>query len=207
MAQKTYPRPERHHAVTTGNVLAKHERETGVPISLPVPIEQIIEITYGLTLLWDDIEEPPDCKILGALYPQHRRIVMNTLHEDMFDRYIGPARFTLAHELGHWIYDADDPDQMTLGIENEPVGEEFCYHREHDGLPEDTRIREMNANKFAAHLLLPEHLVKAVSVDAILGDFRRTAASWGVSQTTLRIRLETLGLLDDGDRMQLLLGE
>lgn len=207
MAQKTYPRPESHHAVTTVNVLARHVRETGVPISLPVPIEQIIEITYGLTLLWDDIDEPPDCQILGALYPQQRRIVMNTLHEAMFDRYIGPARFTLAHELGHWIYDADDPDQMTLGIEDGTAAEEFCYHREHDGLSEDTRIREMNANKFAAHLLLPEHLVKAVSVDAILGDFRRTAARWGVSQTTLRIRLDTLGLLDDGDRMQLLLGE
>lgn len=56
----------------------------------------------------------------------------------------------------------------------------------------------MNANKLAAHLLLPDHLVREVSIDLIVSDFRRRAADWGVSQQTLRIRLETMGLLDPG---------
>ncbi len=81
--------------------------------------------------------------------------------------------------------------------------EQYCYHREHPGLAESLRIREMNANKFAAHLLLPEHLVRAADLDRVLGDFRTIASRWGVSQQTLQIRLDTLGLLDDFDRDQL----
>lgn len=202
MARRTHPRTEAQHEVATSNVLARHAAETGVPIELPVPIELIIESTYDLTILWDEIEEPPDMTILGALFPRESRIVMNVMHESLFDRVVGPERFTLAHELGHWIYDADDPNQLSLDLESGPT-ESFCYHRENPNLADDTRIREVNANKFAAHLLLPEHLVRAVDLDEVLRDFRATAADWGVSQQTLRIRLDALDLLDDADRMQL----
>lgn len=205
MAKKTYPRPNRHHAVTTSNILARHARETGTTTALPVPIDQIIEITYGLSLLWEELPERPDCMILGALVPQDRRIVLNMRHQNLFEGVIGPYQFTLAHELGHWIYDADDPDQLALGLD--APGEQFCYHRANNRLSEDLRIREMNANKFASHLLMPEHLLRAVPVDEILSDFRRTAAKWGVSQQALQIRLDALGLIDDSDRMQLLLGK
>ncbi len=61
----------------------------------------------------------------------------------------------------------------------------------------------MNANKLASHLLMPEHLVKNVDVDEVMADFRGTAAAWGVSQQALRIRLETLKLIDDLDIAQL----
>jgi Zn-dependent peptidase ImmA (M78 family) len=56
-------------------------------------------------------------------------------------------------------------------------------------------LREVNANKLASHLLLPDHLVLEVPTDAIINNLREQAAEWGVSQQTLRIRLETMGLL------------
>jgi len=139
--------------------------------------------------------------ILGALAPTERLIVLNSRHQDMFDRWVGPERFTLAHELAHWIYDAENPDQLTLDLQQaQPV---YCYHREGRPLEDDLRVRELNANKLAANLLLPEHLVRQADLDWVLREFRSVAALWGVSRTTLRIRLETLGLIDDLDRAQL----
>lgn len=198
MARKTFPRSEDHHRVVARELLEKHAIKTDRPVDLPVPIELIIEETFGIEIVWDEIDEPPDTKILGALLPRGKRIVLNERHAAMFDRWVGPERFTLAHELAHWTYDADDPNQLTLDLQGEPP-EQFCYHRESPRLAEDLRIRELNANKLAAHLLLPEHLIRAVDIDAVVGNFRQTAARWGVSQQTLRIRLEGLGLLDDDD--------
>src|SRR5207249_4463747 len=60
------------------------------------------------------------------------------------------------------------------------------------------RIREVNANQFAACLLLPRDLLMAGaevpfhSVD----DLKAAAATWGVSRQTLEIRLAQLGRPD-----------
>jgi hypothetical protein len=188
---------DEHHRLVAGEVLERHRRSCGKPIELPVPIELIIEGTYGLEIVWDPIDEPADTMILGALFPREKRIVLNDRHIDMFEGCIGPERFTLAHELAHWIYDADDPNQLTLDFER-ASSEQFCYHRESQGLSDNMRIREINANKFASHLLLPEFLVRAADLDAALADIRGTATRWGVSQQALRIRLDALGL--NGDR-------
>jgi hypothetical protein len=204
MAQRTFPRPDRIHAQITGEVLRKHAAGTGKPITLPVPIEAIVEQTYRLDVLHDEIEEPPGSMILGALSPADRTIVMNSRHEDLFESVVGPERFTYAHELAHWIYDADDPDQLTLDLDAPAHAEHYCYHRESPGLAEDLRIREVNANKFASHLLLPEALVRAADLTALLRDFRGTAHRWGVSQQCLRIRLEGLDLLWNEERIDLM---
>lgn len=194
MPRRTYPRPDHHHAVTASNVLERHASTVGVAVDLPVPIELIIEQTYGLEILWEDIPEIPGTLILGALAPRDRRIVLNTRHESLFERYMGPERFTLAHELAHWIYDADDPDQITWDVYEKPA-EIYCYYRESPGLSETIRIREMNATKLAAQLLLPEDLVRRADITEVLKDFAGTAKRWQVSRTTLRIRLQELGLV------------
>jgi Zn-dependent peptidase ImmA (M78 family) len=196
VARHTYPRPERHHEVAAQNILARHAAATGTPVTLPVPIDMIVESTYGLTVLWDDIPEPAESMILGALFPSEQRIVINTRHLDLLERVMGPARFTLAHELAHWIYDADDPNQMAFALDEASPTEQYCYDRAAAGLAENARLREMNANKLASHVLLPEQLVRAVAIGEVLDDFAATARAWGVSQQTLRIRLETLGLID-----------
>ena len=179
-------------------VLRRHAATLGSAVSLPVPIDLIIEQTYGLEVLWGDIPESPGTIILGALAPRDRRILLNSRHEALFEQWVGPERFTLAHELAHWMYDADHPDQLALDLDWQPA-EQYCYHRESPRLSEGLRIREMNANKLAAHLLLPEELVRSLSIDEMLRDFPGTAARWQVSQTMLRIRLQELGLIDTPD--------
>ena len=111
---------------------------------------------------------------------------------------MGPERFTLAHELAHWIYDADNPNQLAFDLGDE-IEETYCYHRESPGLSDTLRIREINANKLAAHLLLPEYLVRQAKISKVLTDLRGTATRWQVSRTTLRIRLEDLGLIPNQD--------
>ena len=202
MARRTFPRANRQHAVIASHVLARHASSIGTPITLPVPIELIIEQTYGLEILWEEIPEPPGSVILGALAPRDRRIVLNSCHETFFEQWLGPERFTLAHELAHWIYDAENPDQLTMDFDAQPA-EQYCYHRESPGLSETLRIREVNANKLAANLLLPEDLVRSADTEEVLEDFRGTAARWQVSLTTLRIRLRELGLIDGYDEAQL----
>lgn len=197
MARPTYPRSSESHSAMASKVLARHAAATGSPVNLPVPIEMIVERTYGLDILWAEIPEPPKVVILGALAPRDQRIVLNSRHQSLFERWIGPERFTLAHELAHWIYDADDPNQLALDLGGEP-DEQYCYHRESPGLSDHDQIREVNANKLAAHLLLPEELVRSAITEAGLGqDMSHVAAKWQVSRTTLGIRLRELGLVSD----------
>ena len=195
MARHTARRSDRYHAVVARSVLDRYQAETGEAISLPVPIEMIIERLYNLDILWDEIPEPPDTIILGALSPRESQIVLNTRHEALFDEVLGPERFTLAHELAHWIYDAEHPGQQTLDIDAQP-SERYCYSRESPGLSHDERRRETNANRLAAHLLLPQHLVRAEPLEAVLSDPAGTAQRWQVSRQMLGIRLEELGLID-----------
>jgi hypothetical protein len=65
VARKTFPRREEHHAVLADHVIRKHEVTTGQPVVLPVPIEMIVELTYGLTVLYEEIPEEPGRMILG----------------------------------------------------------------------------------------------------------------------------------------------
>ena len=204
MPSHTYPRPEYQHALTASRVLTRHASITGVPVTLPVPIELIIEQSYGLEILWDEIEESPGTIILGKLKPICRRIVLNIRHESLFEEWIGPEHFTLAHELAHWIYDADNPEQFAFNFDEQST-DLCCYGlAESPGLRalETIQIREINANKLAAHLLLPEDLVRNVSIREILTDFPDTARTWQVSRKTLRIRLHELGLISERDIAQ-----
>ena len=195
MSRRTYPRAASRHAEVASRALARHAETVGVPISLPVPIEMIVETTYRLEILWHEIPEPPGTVILGALAPSDRRILLNSRHEELFAEYMGPERFTLAHELAHWIYDADNPDQLSLNLSLQQPAEQVHCYRDSPGLSDDRRIREINANKLAAHLLLPEDLVLKENLDVVLGDLHGTAAKWGVSHSALRIRLRELGLI------------
>ena len=205
MSKQVFARKQSSHEVAADQILQKHEMKTKTTVTLPVPVELIIEQTMELNILWDEIDEPAGSMILGALSPSKRLITLNTKHQSLFESVLGPERFTLAHELGHWLYDADQCiGQQQLALATPPAADEFCYHREgSSGLPESVGIREINANKFASCLLMPKHLVKAANVDEVVDDFRATARRWGVSQQALRIRLETLGLLDTRDIAQL----
>ncbi|MGH9126131.1 MAG: ImmA/IrrE family metallo-endopeptidase [Acidimicrobiales bacterium] len=197
--QPAYPRSAESHEVTANSVLELHARRTGWLPSLPVPVDAIVSQTYGLKVTWADVAETRDERILGVLEPRAGIIAFNRRHRDVLSAVVGPGRFTLAHELAHWLYDADRESLLF----DHPV---FC-RRLAEGDPR--QVREDNANRLAAALLLPGTLVRgALGLSPTLpsnrpGLSRRTldasvlnakAKQWGVSRQTLRLRLEGLGL-------------
>src|SRR3712207_4000839 len=61
---------------------------------LPVPVERIAEDLLGLRVKLAPLQD-----VSGMLIPDERRIVLNEWERDN----VGRLRFTLAHEVGHWM--------------------------------------------------------------------------------------------------------
>jgi len=190
-----YPRSNASHEATANRVLETHARSSGWTRSLPVPIEAIVQDTYAMLVHWGAVAEAPHERILGVLQPKAGMIVLNERHQDLLSDVVGPRRFTLAHELGHWIYDADRDSTLF----DHPV---YCRRLADD---DPRQVREVNANRLAAALLLPADLVRAAfgrprsgparpSRVSTVAELNARARTWGVSRQTLRIRLESLGL-------------
>ena len=160
-ADKKYSEPRAH-------ALREEYIETFGGFGLPVQVEAIAEDLLGLY-----VEEAELDGVSGLLYPAQRRIVLNA--GDIPAR----RRFTLAHELGHWVCQCQD------GTE-EPV---FC-RAEEITLDPHARAVEREANVFAAELLMPEPEVRG----EWNGDLDACAARFGVSGEAMRWRLYSFGL-------------
>ena len=141
---------------------------------LPVPVDAIAEDLLGLHVTEADLDG-----VSGLLYPARRRIVVNAADP--------PARkrFTLAHELGHWICQCQDGPEVEV----------FC-RAEDVTLDPAARAVEREANVFAAELLMPEPAVR----EAWAGDPDACAARFGVSGEAMRWRLYSFGLGDRPDQ-------
>src|SRR6266480_5264464 len=134
---------------------------------LPVPVEAIAEDLLGL-----QVGESDDLAVSGMLLPPERQIWLNA------GEGAARRRFTLAHELGHWIC-------QHLEGKSAPV-----YCRAADVQPEPSaadRALEREANVFAAELLMPE---VAVREDWRPGsEIAEIAAHFGVSTQAMSWRL------------------
>jgi hypothetical protein len=147
--------------------------------AIPVPVEAIAEDLLGLRI--EESWDLGDCS--GVLVPAERLIVLNAA-ERAGGRNEPPLRrerFTVAHELGHWICHADQRR------ETPPV---YC-RQVHVAEPAD-RTLEREANVFAAELLMPEEAVRAAWAEK--GDVVACAARLDVSPTAMGWRLYSFGL-------------
>lgn len=139
----------------------------GVPDTIPVPVESIAVDLLGI---W--VEEVEDLPVSGALIPSERVVLLN--RDEPRER----RRFTLAHEIGHWICQCDE------GRSPSPVV--MCRGADIDGLAE--RALEREANAFAATLLMPGHALLAANSAVGL------QVRFGVSDEALAWRLYNVGL-------------
>jgi Zn-dependent peptidase ImmA (M78 family) len=133
---------------------------------LPVPVERIAEDLLGLA-----VTERDGLAVSGMLLPAEREIYLNA--EDVPAR----RRFTLAHEVGHWVC-------QCLGGKGAPV---MC--RAEDVSEGADRTLEREANVFAAELLMPEPAVRMA-----YGQESDLAERFGVSSEAMAWRLYNLGL-------------
>ncbi len=91
-------------------------------------------------------------------------------------------RFTIAHELAHYFLDDN-------------VKEDIFLRSEALNLDKEGKKQDMEANAFAASLLMPEFLVKRIWMQ-----FKNTetiAQVFGVSNSACYYRLKNLGLMDE----------
>lgn len=159
---RAYELRERYHAAFGG-------------AELPVPVEAIAEDLEGLR-----IEQGHEDGLSGMLVPDRRLIWLNG--DDVPER----RRFTIAHELGHWICQYREG---TLKL---------FYCRPGDVAAAADRAAEREANVFVAELLMPEPAVRAAwnrepTLAAVADLFR-------VSDEAMHYRLHNLGLVEDMPR-------
>lgn len=92
--------------------IQEYESKVGTAVTLPVPVEQIVEQVLGLHFDWDEIEELPGEHILGGLDAVNRKILLNEKHTALFDSKPGLLRSTIGHEAGHFDIDIDRAKRM-----------------------------------------------------------------------------------------------
>jgi len=137
--------------------------------SAPVPLDSVLKLYYGLTVDEDDIEGEGYIIDLGKIGGQ---IILNKSTKEERKRY------TLAHELGHWIL-------HTKGIK---VGN----HKKN----ETSTLIERWCNQFAAKLLMPEKLIvkkiKSIEKEHLLTTILSIPKSFQVSREALIIRISEI---------------
>ena len=125
--------------------------------TLPVPVEHIVDSCYGLLVreVEDMTKAPgfpePGASVSGLLLAGSGEIWVNAAEARQW-----PARrrFTLGHELGHWVLHRS--------------GQEALFCRRATVAPEETPadsrppqpVTEEEANMFAAALLMPAELMR-----------------------------------------------
>ncbi len=130
---------------------------------------------------------PLESSVSGMLVVQGKRASIAVNENDQVPR----QRFSIAHEIGHYLLHSDDADLFVDGAS--------IYYRGKRS-SEGTRFREIDANAFAGELLMPKHvLVKrldnqplhVLDEDAIT----ELATSFQVSMHAMTVRLDRLRLL------------
>lgn len=138
---------------------------------VPVPVEAIAEDYLGLTVMDAELDS-----ISGLLYPAEREVYLNAADT--------PARrrFTLAHEVGHWVCQCLEGTAAPVYCRPEEVS-----------LDPAVKALEREANVFAAELLMPESAVRA----AWAGSIAECAEHFGVSEEAMHWRLYNFGLVEE----------
>ena len=146
----------------------------------PVPVEKIAR-KLGLLLT----SLPADDEISGAIVRKngHVIIAVNPAH------HVNRQRFTIGHELGHYF--------LHEGLEPH-VDQDFRVAWRNADSSKAINWTEIQANRFAAELLMPTRFLQS-DLDALDRIDKRTVAllatKYVVSPEAMKIRLSQLGIL------------
>jgi Zn-dependent peptidase ImmA (M78 family) len=149
---------------------------------VPVEVEAIVE-AHGISIFVEDVE----VSISGMLVIKGERahLILNQLHP------IGRMRFTLAHELGHYLLHRDKASVF--------IDETALFYRGARA-KQGVDPMEIEANAFAAELLMPENVLRAELGARPLhseydDEIQKLAPRYGVSAAAMTNRLKTLKLV------------
>jgi Zn-dependent peptidase ImmA (M78 family) len=153
-----------------------------VGYNIPIDIERIIQ-SYNIEIRSQSLED----SMSGMLVIKNGRAVIGINQAHSKTR----QRFSLAHELGHYLLHSKSTqvfvDASTIFFRDELAAE-------------GSDLVEIEANMFAAELLMPEQVLRQMIRQQPLDAFddravQRLAAKFGVSVQALTIRLARLGFI------------
>lgn len=170
-------------AVETADALVKYfwDNQTA-----PLRIGKMLNTLGFLVLLSDSFNNDNLSGALAidnnAIKDKFKKIIMLNNKDN-----IGHQRFTIAHELAHYIFDA-------------LPGQEYyeAYYRTDEN--KNNEVREYRANQFAANLLMPKSIFipRYEYVASKLSDTQKVnmilSLDFGVSKTAVEKRVKELGL-------------
>jgi Zn-dependent peptidase ImmA (M78 family) len=156
----------------------------------PVDVEKISE-SYGLSVVRKDVES-----ISGFIIRSDGKAVIGVNSNNAPAR----QRFTIAHELGHYLIHPPSTDDVHVDS-----GFEVRFRDELSS--QGTDKSEQEANFFAAELLMPQKFLEADlrnagKIDLVNGEFlvegflENLAQRYNVSSQSLLFRLTNLGVLN-----------
>lgn len=144
--------------------------------SFPIDVEGLCK-SLGIEIQYVDfsaIEGKVGKEISGAIQKRDGTYTI-LVNEDESDVR---ARFTIAHELGHYfLHVKDDPRQIVTSFRR------------------DRSSRETEANKFAAELLMPRELIEKEYLKMVIPVSDTLAKKFQVSKPAMRVRLDSLKLI------------
>ncbi len=151
----------------------------------PVPVEQIAQ-GLGVEITRTNAEDDLSGFLLRDVSRNRNVIGVNAAHSRT------RQRFTVAHELGHLLLHEGEP------VHVDGVGS-FCIERRSSRSSQGDEPHEIEANMFAAELLMPEEFLRQdiergmepvdLSDDADIGSL---AEKYQVSTTAMTFRLANL---------------
>jgi len=167
---------------------------------VPVDIFTLIErLNLDLEILPMEDEMSGFIKIEGS----HANIVINKQHD------LKRQRFTAAHEVGHYVLHRDVHQEQQIFIDDNEAGTRSIIDSRNkkarkvfnrDVSSEDgTHRLDIEANRFAAALLMPEELIENVVVRLNINlsnefDTKRLADKFNVSVQAMILRLANIGV-------------
>lgn len=157
----------------------------GLDCSYPVDLFSIIE-SWGIDVVSECSPEPYLAKILLTQCP---KIIINTqksIDEIKEEILINPTlRFSIAHELGHYFLNK---------LNNEEIKNRFNNTNSNKQINTFTAVTEIQANEFAAALLIPEHSFKKYQNhgDKPIEMAQGISSDYVVSLTTAFLRMAKL---------------
>lgn len=152
----------------------------------PVDVENIAR-RVGLSVRYSDGDDSLSGFLIRGIHAGGNVIGVNSGHAKT------RQRFTIAHELGHWfLHQQQEPVHVDRRFE--------VYRRSAESATGDN-VAEIEANRFAAELLMPEHFLERdlrdrYSIDlADEDEVSELANRYAVSQPAVTFRLMNLGYI------------
>jgi Zn-dependent peptidase ImmA (M78 family) len=164
--------------MTPEDVLSKSGIDTR-----PVDLNKIIR-DHRILL----VDLPANDDIFGAIVRQGEHVVIAVNPNQHRNR----QRFTIAHELGHFFNHPDNGERI------EYVDGDFRLHWRNTTSSKGVNWEEIEANRFAAGLLMPETLLKRDIEEYAAIDSETVyelAKLYQVSRLAMQYRLVNLGIL------------